>query len=83
MQYRRSFLALPKPAQDRDLLCIFVGSAEGAIQEESTPKGQNKKKASPTNSNDEVEAVGITASNDTEDAEASSHHQEVTSPFQQ
>ena len=36
-------------------------------------------KNGPTNSNDEVEVVEIT-SNDTEDADASSHHQEVASP---
>jgi hypothetical protein len=43
-------------------------------------KSQQKKKKSPTNSSDGVEAVQITSSSDTEDAEASSLNQEVTSP---
>jgi hypothetical protein len=45
MQYRRSFSGLPKAAQDRDLLWIFAGSADGAIlpiQEESSHKGPEK-----------------------------------------
>ena len=84
MQCRRSLFELPKAAQDRDFLWIFAGSVEGAIlpiQEESTPKGPDR--SSPRNSSDEVEVVEITSSSDTEDAEAYSHHQEVTSPFQQ
>ena len=81
MQYRRSFFDLPKAAQDRDLLWIFAGSAEGAIlpiQEESSPKGPEQ--TSPTNSSDEVEVVEITSSSDTDHAGASSHHQEAISP---
>jgi hypothetical protein len=45
MQYRRSFSELPKATQDRDLLWIFAGRAEGVIlpiQEESSPKGPEK-----------------------------------------
>jgi hypothetical protein len=45
MQYRQSFSRLPEPAQDRDLLWIFAGGADGAIlpiREEPSPKGPTK-----------------------------------------
>ena len=42
------------------------------------PKAQNKN--IPTNSSDEVEVAEITSSSDTEDVDASSLNQEVTSP---
>ena len=57
---------------------VFAGSAEETIQDKSTRKGSEK--TIPTNSSDGVEAVQITSSSDTEDAEASSLNQEVTSP---
>ena len=75
-------MELRKAAQDRYLLWIYARNVEGAIppiQEESSPKGPENKN-SPTNSHDEVGDVEITSSSDTEDAEASSHHQEVTGP---
>ena len=84
MQYRRSFSELPKAAQDRDLLWIFSGSAEVLpIQEEASPKSSPKgPENNPTNSSHEAEAEAVeaTSSSDTEDAEASSLCQEVTSP---
>jgi hypothetical protein len=52
---------------------------EPSYQSRRSPHPKGQQKNGPTNSIDEAEAVEITSSSDTEDAEASSHGQQVTS----